>query len=413
MKREPDIEIARAFGGADVGNIDDVREGIDQPVAQLLHLIGLEADGNGQPDQLIERAVLLHADAVGASADTRRQIQPSRERRHRRGQIAECRNAFDVDQHAMGQRRTHDGQLPFRQTQSQRTHGIDAATDLGLDVAAVLQRCRNAFLFGDVQRFATALLQRLQPVVQRLIVCGDQSALVDAEILGQAGDHRIALRQQRLDDLPQRGIAPLGVVFNHDQRVFQHAGTVQHQRNAVLLQQRLHLFEVRQRHRAAAAGIVGQLDADIADLRRVRFDLGLQRGQVDVALEGFIGLQVEHFGHREFQRRETLVDLMVDGAGKQNVLRYPALLFPCLAEQVFRGASGFGQREMRERKHATQTGVHVDRTLDLREQDGHLPVDNGQMQLRPGIGLQIEIDLCSVEILRIETGRFQRSPARR
>ena len=310
----------------------------------------------------------------------------------------------------MGQCRAHHRQVLLHEAQSQRTHGLNATADLGLDESAILQRCRDALPVDHVQRLAAALLQRLQPVVQRLIVGGDQAALVDAEILGQAGDYRVGLRQQCLGDLPQRGVLPFGVVVKNHQRVFQHTRGVEDQRNTVLLQQRLDLLEMRKRHGTAAAGIVGQLDADIADLRSMSFDLRLKRGQINVAFEGLVGLQVEHRCDRYFQRRETLVDLMEDRAWKQDVLRHPPLLLPCLAEEIFGGAPRLGKREVREREDAAQTCVHVDRPLDLRKQTGHLPVDGGQLQLRPGIGLQIEIDLSGVEVLWIEAGRFQRLP---
>ena len=85
VELEFDVEIARALGSGQIGNIDFVRKGADEQIAQRLHFVGLETHWNGQSHQLIERAVLLHAHAVRAGADTRRQIKPCRKRRYRRG----------------------------------------------------------------------------------------------------------------------------------------------------------------------------------------------------------------------------------------------------------------------------------------------------------------------------------------
>ena len=176
----------------------------------------------------------------------------------------------------------------------------------------------------------------------------------------------------------------------------------------MLPQQRLHLFQMRHRNCAAACRVVGQFYADIGDLRRISIDFGLQRGKVQIAFVQFVGTQIEDHASRHFLRRESLVDLVENRAGEQQILRHPSFLLPCLAEDVFGRTTGLGQREMLEREYLPKARIDIDGALQLREQTRHLLVDGRHAQLRPRVGLQIEDDVFGREVLRVESGAEQR-----
>src|SRR6185437_9560486 len=111
----------------------------------------------------------------------------------------------------------------------------------------------------------------------------------------------------------------------------------------------------------------------------------LQTLPVHVSLVWFARGQIKYRRMGQFRWSEAFVDLMEDGAGKQQILEYQPFFRPRFEEYVLSGLSGAGEDKMSERKNGSQTVIDAYGLLDLRMQMLHLPFDCRHMQLGPGI----------------------------
>src|SRR6478736_2638355 len=105
---------------------------------------------------------------------------------------------------------------------------------------------------------------------------------------------------------------------------------------------------------------------------------------------------------RQFFACKAFINLMKNSAREQQVLECDTFLRPCPEENVFRRLPGRGQNKMSKGKYQSQTFIHICRLLKLRVKISHLRFDRWHLQLRPGISLQIELNVFMREIEWIE-----------
>src|SRR5258707_1300546 len=111
---------------------------------------------------------------------------------------------------------------------------------------------------------------------------------------------------------------------------------------------------------------------------------------------------MKDLGMRRLPGGEAFVDLMKDGAGKQQILEHDPFLRPRFEENVLSLLPGGGEDKMSERKHHSQTFIQTRGLLKLRMQMPHLRFYCRHLQLSPGIRLQIELDVFMRDIEGIE-----------
>src|ERR1041385_9533949 len=117
-------------------------------------------------------------------------------------------------------------------------------------------------------------------------------------------------------------------------------------------------------NRRTTRSVVAQLNTDQCNRTRIARDLLLNGLPVHVALERFVRLQGEHSRAGQFNSCETLVELMENRAGKQQILQHTTLFCPGFEEDVLCRSSGISNKQMRERKDLPQRGINTCRLLN-------------------------------------------------